>query len=403
MELTPGRFLTTWLTSVACALAAVGAYNAFMDPYALMGMHRISGVNARKPAIDTQQDLIKAYDVLRVAPRTLILGSSQVELGMDARYLAALAHNEPGYNLGVARGGIYEAYRYLQHAAARSDVKLIVLGIEYRDFLEDPGPRRTAFESRLTVRADGQPNTYASVQHAKDLLWGLFSWDAISDSVWTQAQNIARDSSDFSPGLWDYGDFHPGGRWVGNRPFFIGFDHMFARGYSHIRVDPVYMGYMADILTFTRRLGARIVVVLNPTHTDELEMLHLTGQWPAFEQWKRDLVSLVARYSEAGEPVELWDFCDYNRYTSEAMPAEGGRMQWFLNPVHYSPALGYLMLNRLFGQGDPTFGALLTPQTLESHLAAIRAQHTHYQEHNSIDEQRVLSAYYLARERPQAN
>jgi len=60
--------------------AAVAVFNA-CDPYLVLGAPRIVGLNARKPAVDTQQRLMKAYDVLRAAPNTVILGGSRVDLG----------------------------------------------------------------------------------------------------------------------------------------------------------------------------------------------------------------------------------------------------------------------------------------------------------------------------------
>ena len=86
--------------------------------------------------------------------------------------------------------------------------------------------------------------------------------------------------------------------------------------------------------------GTRVILFVSPSHADEMEILHLTGAWPAFEQWKRDLVALAAMYHEGAAPVTVWDFSGYNVYTSESVLQNPRRMHWYLDTGHYTHALG---------------------------------------------------------------
>jgi hypothetical protein len=396
MELHPRQFLRTWLVSAVTMLLFVGAYDAVIDPYMLIAMPRVPRVNSLKTAVDTQQHLIKSYDVLRAVPHTLVLGSSQVALGMDAQYSASLAHAIPGYNLGIAHGGVYEAYRYLQHVTSSVDVRLVVLGIEFRDFLGPQDQRHPEFESRLAVRSDGSRNPTIILQHTRDIAWSLFSLQAFSDSLLTVERNLTGNSSYFTAGYWDYRGFRPGGEWFGSAPFFVGVDLSFAREFPRAKVDPQVMRDMANILNLCQSRGVRLIIVLNPSYADELEMLHLTRQWNVFEDWKRNLVSLVAGYTAPSNRVEIWDFCDYSTYVTEAVPEKSQPMRWFLNPVHYSRELGNLMLERIFGRNDSPFGVLLTPENLNAHLAEIRAERLRYLAGNTPDVKRVQNAFNLA-------
>jgi hypothetical protein len=397
VEQQPRQFLRTWLICFVAVLSVVAAFNVVVDPYLLLGIPRLAGFNARKPAIDTQQRLMKAYDVLRFAPHTLILGSSQVEVGLDAQHFAELAHEGPAYNLGLTLGTIYDGYRYLQHVMARGPVQLVVIGVEFRDFFIDPAVARNFdFEARLTVRRDGSRNPGLTLQHSHDLLWSAFSWDALTDSLSTLLGNMSADGSDVFAGNWDFQGFHRNGAVLGTTPLFLIHDFFFARFYSHEKPEPRVMQDLGALLDLCASRGIRVVILLNPSHADEMEMMHLTGQWEVFENWKRALAAMAAKYVAANQRIEIWDFCDYGPYTTETVPQNRQPLHWFFNATHYSRALGNMMLEKVFTGKDSRFGVLLSPENLESHLADIRAERLQYVQQRYADIQRVRLAHAVA-------
>ena len=97
-------------------------------------------------------------------------------------------------------------------------------------------------------------------------------------------------------------------------------------------------------------------------------------------------------------PFPLWDFSGYNAITTETVPREGDlqtRMRWYSDSSHYVPALGRVILDKIFVQpvsasnmvsGIPDdFGVLLTPATLDTQLAAIRRGHDEYRATHPAD------------------
>src|SRR3981081_1181722 len=98
------RFLRFWTLACIVLVAVVVAFDAAINPYLLFGVPRIAGFNARKPAVDTRERLMKAYDVLRAAPNTLLLGSSRVDLGLDAQDPAWQARGRPRSTLVLPNG-----------------------------------------------------------------------------------------------------------------------------------------------------------------------------------------------------------------------------------------------------------------------------------------------------------
>src|SRR5580692_11287462 len=109
MERAP--FVRHWALGLLTIAAVLAGFNCLMDPYLVLGMPRIGSFNARKPSVYAQEALIKTYDVLRARPRTLILGASRVDFGIDALQPTWPIAARPVYNLAVRGASPYMSYR----------------------------------------------------------------------------------------------------------------------------------------------------------------------------------------------------------------------------------------------------------------------------------------------------
>jgi hypothetical protein len=129
-----------------------------------------------------------------------------------------------------------------------------------------------------------------------------------------------------------------------------------------------------------------------------LELFDAADVWHQFEEWKRELAAVVARDGEAHQDtdrVALWDFSGYNRYATEAVPAEGDRssqMQWYRDPGHFKKELGDVLLSVVLSGQTPdasdSFGTRLQPADVEPHLARIRGERERYRrEYPGVKEQ----------------
>ena len=100
------------------------------------------------------------------------------------------------------------------------------------------------------------------------------------------------------------------------------------------------------------------------------------GLWPAFSDWKRQLVmvneQVAHQYGQAAKPI--WDFAVVNDLTTEwlpedpRLPAPKNGMQWFWDPAHPKPALGDLVQERVFISFNEDIGKILRPDTIDSHV-----------------------------------
>jgi hypothetical protein len=365
-----------------------------MDPYLVFGMPKVAGLNARKSAVMTQLPLMKAYDVRRAAPRTVIVGNSRVQAGLEARDPEWPAADRPVYNLGLGAGSPYVSYRYLQLVMAQHHLSLVVLGLDFEYFMtmeESDRLVRQKFESHLSVSREGTPRADWAWQHARDVLQASVSLDAVVDSGATLAGNLTGQALTFTSGDLIWSNYAVGGTY----PLVASVDMQTIRNWRGKSRNPLALADLRAILALCESRGTRLVVFMDPVHADELEILDALGYWQEFERWKRDVVALVAQYQGAAgrDRIQLRDFTGYDAYSSEALLPGRHVMRWYLEPRHYTKALGNQIVRRIVGGGDPNFGTLLEQANLERHLADIREQQRLYRAQHTLDVQRVRDLY----------
>ena len=392
-----GFLRTGLLVGIVLTLVA-GVFNVIMDPYLVIGAPRVAGFNARKPAVDTQERMMKAYEVLAATPKTLILGASQVDFGLDAKDPAWPAQDRPVYNLGVGGGSPYISYRYLQHVMSRRHLTLVVLGLDFDYFLglgEANGPAEQEFGFHLAVARDGSPNADQSWQQLRDLFHATLSLDALTDSAATLAANFNGESSET-----DGKNYNALLRYiavVGSYPVIAEVDLGLLRFPWDKQRIPLVMADVRAILDLCESHETPLILVINPSYADKLEILDLLGYWRAFEDWKREIVALTSKYpSVSGRSrIHLWDFTGYDVYSTETVSLNRHVLHWFVDDFHYTKALGDVIVGRIFGSGDPHFGVLLSAENIDLHLAEIREQQRQYREHRPADTRRVRDLYDL--------
>jgi hypothetical protein len=393
MKSIPKRFLAICLTTLAALSVLVAAFNIIVDPYILFNRPRVMGFNAMKPSIHEQLYLIKAYDVARFRPKTLLIGSSGVAIGLNARSSAWPTTTRPIYNLGLLGGTTSSAYRYLQHALTQGDVTYVVLGVEFRDTLAYSPQHEPSYETRLLTNRDGSTNRFAYKQELYDVISSTLSFEASLDSASTVIGNIENDSSDIEWGDVDFRLFEDLSARFGPNPSMTVADLAYASIYRDGNTDSSPPKDLDNILELCQKRHIKLIIVIDPAHADELEITYLSGKWEALEAWKRNLTNLVARFWNGNDSAELWDFYEYDRYSTESLWSNPSHLRWFLNPSHYTQVLGDKVIGRVFGVDNPGFGAKLTPGNIETRLLDVRRQRLTYHARQPHDKERVENIY----------
>ena len=381
--------------------------SALVDPYLLFNMPRIRGFNAKKPSVEHQERLMKAYEVLRASPNAVILGTSRVAIGLDAAHPSWPARARPVYNLGLAGADPYVSYRYLQHVLAHRDLAIVVLGLDFEYFLSRKKPDVPMdFEASLSVDRDGRANPGRRWQWLRDAAESALSLEALGDSLATVAASTRGDTLDLSPsGNLSEAGFRRETAELGPAPLFAQRNLHNIRTYRGRTFSPNGAGQpdaptltdLRAIVELCRSRGIQLELFAQPMHADLLETLDLLGVWPAYEAWKRELIAMSRGESRSDAPkARIWDFGGYDQFSTESLPPGSDRrahLRWFWEPSHYSKALGDIILSRILGGPDTGYGVVLTADTVEGRLSSIRKSRESYRESHPEAVRRVRAIY----------
>ncbi|MBN9509074.1 MAG: hypothetical protein J0I21_08155 [Alphaproteobacteria bacterium] len=371
------RFCLVWLGALLAILAVVAGFDAAVDPYAVFGAPRLAGFNARKIAAAPQQRMAKTYEVERIRPVTVLLGSSRVDIGLDPASPAWPVAMRPVFNYGLDGMGLRQARAALMQAAATGRLRNAVLVLDPDlggDAPAPPGPPDET-ERRLLVRTGGDgtalvPNPARRRQHLSDLFLSALSLGALRDSVRTVLGQDDPGAADLSPaGATGENRFRAWAAASGYHAMFAQKDaanaEKLAAAARWVAAHPDAapdLGAVARIIAFCRAHGLRLVIIIPPVHEHLLNQIAAHGLADRFARWKAGLAALVPASDAA---VQLWDFSGAGPYVSEPMPPPDDRhtmLRWFWDPTHFTRALGERLLRRVLGGPADGFGARLTAE-----------------------------------------
>jgi len=406
----PVRYLCLLAAVVVAALLAVAIFDALVDPYDVVGSTRIPGFNLVKPEAEDHVRFTKPYQITRMRPRAVIIGTSRAEIGLDPESASWPEAVRPVYNFGLPGANLATVDRELEVAGSTGRVKLALILLDFENFLSpEPRPDLAPDEDERMAVTDGRrPNVSLTVRHVEDAFLTTLTLTAFEDSILTVLRQHGRYSTDITPaGKWTEAAFREEAASDGYYELFmqknVDYAKRNARAAQFLRDragGTPGTDIVRQMLDYCSARGIRPILVIPPYHADLLEMFDKAGLWGRFEAWKRDLVKLVYASSDSRDPaVRLWDFSGFDRYSTEPVPEKGDRrtaVDWFWEPGHFKRALGDLLLRRVLGDGESSFGAELTPETIDADLQKIRRAHDNYRVNHVTQIARVDQVYQQA-------
>jgi len=344
------RYLWLWVMSTLALLFAVVAVNLVVDPYGLFRMVDVPGLNRIKSQAGERAALFKRTGVERMRPASLVLGNSRAEIGFDPESPAWPESARPVFNLALPGAAVAAVAGELAEALRSASPRLVVVGLDFLDFRVDPLSDETF---------TAQPGDADSFRGLRDRAAALLTLNALADSLAT----IRAQHEPYPASLTDAG-FNPKRDYIGvsrREGYFAMFrqrDQENARAYlrgpksvfqTGKRPAPAFDA-VDNIIALARARGIALRLVLYPYHVHTLTLFQLTGLWPAYEDWKRELVRRVDA-ARGTMDIELWDFTGFSPYTEEQVPRPGDtrtELQWYWEAGHFKKSLGDLLLANMF-------------------------------------------------------
>ncbi len=376
------RFIGVVALVLGVLTAAGLALTVIIDPYGVDGLVAVKGVNAKKPESYTQVWAAKEARFRRAHPKTLLLGNSRTDVGLDPQSTAWPAEARPVYNFaipGIGPDKVRETYAYAVETGAP---KQLYIGLDFMDFLSnDPA----------SAVVSGMPKVPTSLSWTT-LSQVYLSQTALIDSVMTMLKQGDPYARTMTPEGWNtLADYKGIIRTEGHYSVALQRNEENIKAYLH-RPRQILMpgGGETDSVRALRSMiedaaarGIRMTFFTYPYHADLMETIGETGFWPLMEDWKRLMTRILAEYRQRypGLIGPLWDFTQYNDYTTEPIPPAGNhhsKMKWYWEPGHFKVALGDILIHRMVS-GQPTgFGTVLTPETVDHVLADEDAARARY-------------------------
>jgi len=386
------RYIFYWIAGLVGLFAFVGAINVAVDPYGLLGAREITGFNVIKPAATTRTRIAKPVQGERANPRTLILGNSRPEMGLNPESAVWSSDQTPVYNTAIPGASVYMAMRFGQNLLFDGHPKLILWGLDFADFLIDADgardqcqwpPTPGEWEQGLKVSQAMLPAKEWRFERLRHYGVSILSAQSLFDSITTiSAQQRKGSGTRTMLGFNSARDYGP---IIGAEGQYVLFAQKNAEMESRLLNkewslvaegcgSSVDFRSVEEFLQLAKEQGARVVLFVNPYHEDYLETIWRAGLWPLFEDWKRRLMAL----SKDGGVEALWDFALLNEFTTEDPPQPGDKrtmLRWFWEPAHYRSELGDLMLGEMLQSPEEARrspGTRLTAEHIEAHLSQQR-------------------------------
>jgi hypothetical protein len=359
--------------------------NYCRNPYFLFG-----GDDTRARYVDIRDEyFIKLRLIEKIKPKTVIIGTSKADRGIDVSFSAL---TQPAFNFGLPGSTIVMHRATLEHTINLAHPEKIYLMLDFLAFNShvDMNQRRDPVyeqyaKSLLLDTGYASRVRYRTMQ-ILDTAWALVSSKATASSLQLSAYQEMPNRMKFD------------GSWVFNEEVaalprfefllilheFIG-KELSPPGRPGLEfVDATSKNTLQEyetMLDFAYQHNTEISLVINPVHSISQLALYEAGLWEIQERWMRELVRIndAAALRHHKVPFPLWDFSAPAGYNSEALPAPGKRMTWHFEGVHYTPALGNIMLADI--QGDSSagqkidhqeFGDIISANNVEERLGELR-------------------------------
>jgi len=344
------RFLRIFVTGFVVWAGIFTAFIAFVDPYGLWNTPKIERINAYKPARANLDRQIKPLEVLRDQPKTIFLGTSRTQEGLDAFVLNGTKY-APAYNASIPGGSMLEEEALLNHYLEIDHaLKHVVMEV---------------FLYRL-ILGDNSAKSRSVWDLADNLMPLFFSVGALEKSLETLLMNYR--------GKHDLPSLDARGHWIPPQPYNAdqnfnpsAYSDAIAEIHSKttdLQIQDSALQALIRMREACKKRGVAFTLLFLPNHPwDDYRLLSL-GYWSRVETMYRKLSDFGDVYSAS----------QYNYFITEPtfdqLP-EGKRMQYWADPIHFSTRLGNEILKAwagLDGVRPKNFLIKITPENVEQVL-----------------------------------
>jgi hypothetical protein len=358
-------YLIKYLSLTGMTLLLISGFILLVDPLNIFRLAKIEGFNKLKPyRFNGGMRETKSIDIESGGFDTLILGTSRTNQGIKTSH--AFFDGKRPYHAALDGANFYEIYQVFEFAAKHNDIKMVVLGLDFSTFAND----KTVIDSFYESRFAGKNILISNFSDLFSPLMLMRSINTVKENLYMNDDaNLVGDDADEEENF---------------TKRFQGINLVQPLGQDFQYNSPERLNLLENLIGKAIKNDIKLYLFISPVHARDLEDLRLSGLYPLFEQWKRELVNITAKITAKypdEEEVKIWDFSGYNSITTEEFYEK-----WYKDRTHYKRILGDMVLEVMSSHphrpdGAPMdFGTVININNVEEHLQVIRqSQHCYHQ------------------------
>lgn len=325
------KFFVVFVSSLLIFIVCVASINVIINPY-LMFAERIN-MFPIKPEAATRVRMFKKYQAENKGYKTLIVGNSRVEMGIDPN--SSLFKNSPAYNVGIPGISFQAQLAYAQNLIDSNPIENVYLAVDFIDFV-------SFSEATDYSQYNLKKNRF------KDITASILSLDALTSSLRTivnQSQYAStRDENGFNPAY----DYVPIIKYEGQNVLtsqkLASLISTFSSAFYDQKLNRSDIQSPLNLLSIKlkqwRNEGINITVFINPFQVSYFDVISEKGLTEDYTQWKDDIRKTV-NHNEY-----FFDFTELGINYSNKKDKFDNYI-YFWEPAHYKKLLGDEMLRRM--------------------------------------------------------
>jgi hypothetical protein len=352
------KWIKLLLLAIPIMILIIGIANYLIDPY---GIYNPKYFNFIKTQQVGKSRLIKAVNIKKIKPVSIILGTSRAEGGFDPRHKY---FPQPSYNLGVAGSSMYESKLYFENALKQKRLKKVLL---VADFI--------MFNAKHLKAVNEFDEYFKDTYNAYQL---LFNFDTLKDSMLTVT--YAQNTPFYINGYINPSHTNKHYSNIGHKELFDNIEKGF---YKNIPDNYLYKDTKINafndfekIVELSYENGIELDIIFGPSHVKLWEVLDNRKGIKNWFKWKKDVVMSVNKVAKKynKKQFKITDFSIYHSLTSERVPDDkSGRMEYHWESSHYKNKLGSIVLDKLNKDSNKSnlyidFGVELSLDNIDTHI-----------------------------------
>ena len=346
------------LSLILIIVFSVCLINYIVDPYNLYKTNLFKN----KPKEFEYMRLIKAINIEKIKPSSIVLGTSRAEMAIDPDHEYFI---KPSYNLANAGSTMYETKYYLKEAILQGKLKKVLLVADWRMFNDVSMKKVIDFETYFENR-----NIYKYLLNYKVFKDSLFTIK--NKNIVSLYNNNGQMKEDYLNKIVLSNGGHYKTMIKEEKNYYkeLSDNNLYKDTQKSSLLDFI------EILELCYKNDIELDIVFGPSHIRQWEAFDYYKDYETLLTWKKDLVEIVQKVANKFNkiPFRIVDFAVYNEYTSEKIPTEENQsMVYHYEGSHYKPKLGEMLLKSLSsGDYHNNFGVELNNNNIDSHLQKLR-------------------------------